>query len=175
METLFAFGTIWFWILIFIVCILAIVNTEIDEPNPLGWIIFIALPVILFFTGCKNEISTIINYIKDNPFLIIIGVFTYLIIGTFWSVAKWYFYLSDLREYFEEYRSAYSKRKVDVKENKEKILNWMVYWPLSAIWTLLNDPIKKMFKKIFGRIDNLFQGMSDNMMSKFEQNGKDKS
>lgn len=45
--------------------------------------------------------------------------------------------------------------------HKARILTWMTYWPWSALWTILNDPIRKAFTHIYYRISVLLQKMSD--------------
>ena len=39
-----------------------------------------------------------------------------------------------------------------VEDNKSRVISWMVYCPWSIVWTLLNDPIRKLMKYIFKRI-----------------------
>lgn len=36
-----------------------------------------------------------------------------------------------------------------VEDNKGRIVSWMTYWPWSMVWTLLNDPIRKLMQHIF--------------------------
>lgn len=44
-----------------------------------------------------------------------------------------------------------------VRENKERVMLWMVYWPFSAVWTIVNDPIKRLFRHIFNMIQDALQ------------------
>ncbi len=48
-----------------------------------------------------------------------------------------------------------------VRFNKTKILTWMIYWPWSAIWTVINDPIKRIFKFIYNVVQDYLQSISN--------------
>lgn len=47
--------------------------------------------------------------------------------------------------------------------NKALITTWITHWPVSMIWTLINDPIKKLINHIFEFIKSAFQSISDKM------------
>lgn len=36
-----------------------------------------------------------------------------------------------------------------VEKNKGRIVSWMTYWPWSMLWTLLNDPVRRIMKHIY--------------------------
>lgn len=46
------------------------------------------------------------------------------------------------------------------RDNKGKIMTWMVYWPWSFIWTMIDDPIRKFFKMIYNRIQGVLESIS---------------
>lgn len=80
---------------------------------------------------------------------------------------------------YETYRSIYSysdktKLKIEsgvnhtynliipqAKEYKALITSWITHWPISLVWTLINDPIKKLINHIFSYIQGIFQQMSN--------------
>lgn len=74
-------------------------------------------------------------------------------------------YESDIHGYgasavsYQKYRRSIVKPLVS--DHKARILTWMSYWPWSCLWTLLNDPIRKLFKHIYYRIKGTLQKMSD--------------
>lgn len=175
MATLFAFGTIWFWFLITAVLVTIISITELEESSSWHWPILLGIPTLLYFTGCADEINSIINYAKDNPLAIILILGGYLLVGTLWSFIKWFLYLTNLTEYYRKYPYNFSsaKDKFNARENKERIINWMMYWPLSGIWTLIDDPVKKAFQKIFSGLENRFQKISDNLTEEFTEKGSE--
>lgn len=170
MVTLFAVGTFWFWTLIIAAVISVIAITEQEESNSWHWSILIGLPILLYFTGCKNEILSLIHYVQENPITIVLGFLGYLFLGTIWSIIKWWLYLTNLRDYYRNYTYSYDKAKFSAKQNKERIMNWMMYWPFSGLWTLINDPIKKSFQRIFKGLENRFQKISDNITKEFDKN-----
>lgn len=174
MVTLFALGTFWFWLLIVAVVISIVAITEQEDSNSWHWSILIGLPILLYFTGCKEEIISLLNYIQAKPVTIVICFIVYLILGTVWSISKWYLYLTNLREYYRTYPYNFNsnKEKFSAKYNKERILNWMMYWPFSGVWTLINDPIKKSFQRIFKGLENRFQKISDDITKEFDNDSK---
>lgn len=60
-----------------------------------------------------------------------------------------------------EYRDVQSGQKPTATENKAKITAWMAFWPCSVISTLLNDPIRRLFRYLFNLLKSLYQKMAD--------------
>ena len=170
MTTLFEFGTFWFWLLIVAVTVIFTTITELEESSSWHWWVFLGVPVLLYFTGCKEEIESIINFAKTNPLSFIGLIAGYFMVGLIWSLVKWWFYLTGLREYYRKYPYNYKSNsdKFKVTSNKERILNWMMYWPLSGVWTLINDPIKKLFVRMYNSMEGRFQKISDIVTKEFE-------
>lgn len=52
-----------------------------------------------------------------------------------------------------------------VADNKSKIITWMVYWPWSFFWTILNDPIRRLFRRIYNNLREFYQKMSDKVFA----------
>jgi hypothetical protein len=52
-----------------------------------------------------------------------------------------------------------------VSDNKSKITTWMVYWPWSFFWTMLNDPIRRLFRRLYNNLREFFQKMSDKVFA----------
>jgi hypothetical protein len=50
-----------------------------------------------------------------------------------------------------------------IRENKGRIVLWMIYWPWSAVWTLINDPVKKTFEWMFHRLQGVYQFVADSI------------
>lgn len=75
------------------------------------------------------------------------------------------------KEAFENYmrnqwqKPEYSGLKHGLKpvaaENKAKITAWMAFWPCSLISTLLNDPVRRLFRFLFNTFKVLYQKMAD--------------
>lgn len=113
------------------------------------------------------------------------------LVGVVWAVVKWFFFLVAVRDELKIFRAQYSitdaltgkqmteaksfiQNRVDhfgyqndlpprVRDNKGRIMFWMVWWPFSMPWTLINEPVKKFFTFIYNRISGALQSMSDRM------------
>jgi len=53
-------------------------------------------------------------------------------------------------------------------DNKGKIIFWMSYWPFSATWTLINDPITRLYRFIYRRLGAVFEKISHAMFAKYK-------
>lgn len=53
-------------------------------------------------------------------------------------------------------------------KNKGRIVFWMSYWPWSGIWTLINDPITRIYRFIWHRLGATFENMSKAMFAKYQ-------
>jgi hypothetical protein len=57
------------------------------------------------------------------------------------------------------------RRRLDVQPlaagHKARILWWMSYWPWSALYTLLKDPVRKAFLSIYHHLADYLQEISD--------------
>lgn len=165
MGTLFLFGTLWFWILIVVASIAITTYTEMSESNSTGFIILAATFLLLYFGGNSDAFKSFFRYVSQNPGDVVLWVLGYFVLGTIWSFVKWYFHLITQKERLigKEHAYPHYKDRFDVKENKERILNWMIYWPLSALWTTINQPVRKLFNEIFRKVEGSYQKMSDNI------------
>lgn len=54
-----------------------------------------------------------------------------------------------------------SRRAPQASAHKARILTWMTYWPWSAAWTLLNDPVRRAFVKAYGLVAGQLQRIAD--------------
>jgi hypothetical protein len=120
--------------------------------------------------------------IAANPWLIIAGVVGYIALGVAWSFPKWWFFVrnvrtdylaakerwfkpesSDLEIFNSKNRSYWGGQSIPPRasENKNRILTWMSLWPLSFIWTMIDEPITKAFRFLFEQFKGLYQMISD--------------
>jgi len=68
---------------------------------------------------------------------------------------------ADWKKYVaREYRGK-TLTKPMVSNSKARITAWMTYWPWSALWTLINDPIRRFYRWAYTQLRGLLQGMSD--------------
>lgn len=177
MEIL-AFGTIWFWILVTVISGVIIWITE-EEKDGI-WssnIWFIGSLVALYFLGNSEFFKGLGVYIIQNPG-VAIGVFLgYIFVGSIWSIIKWFFYLKKVKAKHDEYSHySFDIKDYQIGRNKERVLHWMIYWPLSSIWTLINDPVKKAFEFVLSQFGGFYDKMSvrilGDLIKQKEEDGK---
>lgn len=109
METaLFAYGTLWFWLLIVAASFVLFACTEFERGFFATITIIVAL-CILHFAGGK----TLFDYAIHHPARTFQILGAYLALGTFWGVNKWWFYVKRQRrkhdEALEEFRKEFKK------------------------------------------------------------------
>lgn len=46
------------------------------------------------------------------------------------------------------------------REHKSRIMTWLTYWPWSMFWTLLSDPVKRIWKWSYDRLQTIFESIS---------------
>lgn len=54
------------------------------------------------------------------------------------------------------------------RENKERIMLWIAYWPWSLLWTLVDDPLKRLARHIFNMIQDTLQSISNRVFKGVE-------
>lgn len=55
------------------------------------------------------------------------------------------------------------------RENKRRIMLWLVFWPLDAIWSIINDPVVRLFRFIYTLISGTLQRISTGRFKGFEE------
>ncbi len=169
MLELFVVGTLWFWVLIIAAFILLTYQVNIGN----GWgstVVFVLTILAITFLGNSKLVSDIIGYVNLNPG-ISIGIFCgYFIAGAIWSLIKWYYFVLDQKEkQIKESKTPYnsSKKYSFVMpmpgDFKGDITLWMSYWPLSFIWTMIDNPFKRIFANIFKNLENTYTKISSHI------------
>lgn len=167
MFELLAIGTVGFWIILSIAMIIIFISLEFEEwgGTRATWTIII-LCVLLYFFGADEIFKNVWYTLKENPSRVFSITGIYVGVGTIWSFVKWYFFLLNKRDEIKESLERNPNMFIQIPEAKNykgRIISWMCYWPFSGIWTLINDPVKRFFQWVYGRFNNLYQLMSDNM------------
>jgi hypothetical protein len=62
---------------------------------------------------------------------------------------------------WKEYTKNRGLKLPTVHGSKGRIVTWMAYWPWSAIWTFVNDPVRRFFNWAYGRVSGILQRISD--------------
>jgi hypothetical protein len=55
----------------------------------------------------------------------------------------------------------YSLEKPTVSKNKNKISIWIIYWPVSLLWSLLDDLVKKIIKHLVIYFRKVYDGITN--------------
>lgn len=48
-----------------------------------------------------------------------------------------------------------------VNKHKARITSWMVYWPWSAMWTLIDDPIRRLYNRLYTLLRGFYQSIAN--------------
>lgn len=125
----------------------------------------------------------------------------YILIGVVYSIVKYIFYLTESRKSWDrQFNEFKQKRSIDHKitietipENQKRacfehmryheiptvsnstrhIAFWMGYWPWSAFWTLLNNPLKKMLGGLWRRLHTMILGSRIKVMDDWKNLDRD--
>lgn len=181
MFLLFGFG-IWFWAIILVeFCLL---TWFVEEEWGIASLVSLAAFILCLWWLADIPIW---EWIKNNPARLGMYCLYYVLIGLGWSVGKYYFVLNKMRkyvkekkehwlankekyenvqtfkQYLEQTRDNWSNNKTDFEKSTKKLVFWAAFWPTSMFWTILNDPIRKLFKFL---IHDVFIGIYRTMYKK---------
>jgi hypothetical protein len=178
-----AFGTVWGWIIFVAAYIIITALVENDK----GFWAFLAV-ILTTIALCTPHFQAAVHFIVANPGKVLLMIIGYFVIGTVWGIIKWFLYVNrQLEKYNEKKTEFLLKNKAteftpalaaafkshyfgfgdglvpQAHDHKGDILMWMTYWPFSSLWTLINDPIRKIFRTIYTNIASSLQAISDRM------------
>ena len=165
MMTAFALGTIWFWILVLLFSGLIIFALEKEDDNYIASIFFGIGLLILFFFGNRDFFASLGKSIIENPSTSILIFVAYLAIGTIWSFVKWFLFLKEQKDHYSSV--TYFHFDIDrfkIAKNKERVLHWMIYWPFSLAWTMINNPVKRSFEFIISQFGGAYDKMTERIL-----------
>jgi len=208
------FGGFWFWTFSALAFFVIMAFAE-NEKNFWAFITLGVFIVLMEWVGSTN----VLNTITSDPWFIVKWTALYFVVGSIWSVIKWFSYVNNKAKDFVELKLAYirmwnkngSKRaktnreefnpiEVDAKtaipknlmedflsylrsnyymnysddsiiplatSNKDRLVSWIIWWPTSALWTLINDPIRKIAEKLFGTLQGIYSKISQQAFKNF--------
>ena len=81
---------------------------------------------------------------------------------------KWYDYLRQSTEWHSNLINLGRNGVEPPKPNdfKSRIYSWMVFWPWSMVYTLIDDPVRKIFRFIYRNIRHLLESISTHAFRK---------
>lgn len=182
------FGTLWFWIAAIIFAAVVVVAIDNDR-GLLATVALLAFVAALVLFGDFNPFP----WLMRHPWAGVLLILAYFAIGAGWAIVKWWFYCTDMARKYREARfrfleqngvqgdaipdhlrekwrenSRFSDRgPPNVRQNKSRIMLWMTYWPFSMFWTLLNDPIRRVFRHIYEYISGILHRISERAFAPF--------
>lgn len=55
------------------------------------------------------------------------------------------------------------------KENASQIMLWMIFWPIDMVWSIINDPVVRIFRWIYKRIAGSLGHIAKGRFKGFEE------
>lgn len=188
MWPVIAASTWWIWLIPLTILVLMIWAIEDESTAGATAAMVGGMAVIYLFTDVP-----ILWWLREHIVTLLYLAVIYVMIGAGWGLAKWYFYcLNKAGEYEEqraqlqsnyntldasrkaeftypEYIARYSGFPPHPGTNKSRITSWMIYWPPSMLWTLLNDPIKHLWRLIYEHFSTLYSKISKHVFGRFSE------
>lgn len=79
------------------------------------------------------------------------------------KLRTWHMYLSEIK-----YKSSrILKFPIRALDHKGRITAWMAYWPISATWTLLDDFVRNLYRKIYSLLQARYEAITKKVFGKF--------
>jgi hypothetical protein len=177
LASIFTLWTVGFWLALLVASVFIIAFDAFEHEGRSFGTLLIFAGGVLFFN------PSAVLAIRHNPLLLIVGLVGYLLLGVLVAVVKWYFFLLNVRDKINDndFMPGNSKTKyvevrarpvalpVSVKNFKTRIIGWMTYWPWVAIWTLIDDPIRRVFLRIYHAMAAKLQAMADRIVPKVKE------
>lgn len=122
---------------------------------------FIAMCIMVFKIFTTNDLLVLW---QNNRGLVIGSVITYVFLGILWSIYKWKLYCGN---YYRRNSSRVSN--LLVSEHKDRVSAWMMYWPFSFVWYILNDPIVAFYNFLYYKLQKVYNSISDSERAKYKK------
>jgi hypothetical protein len=141
-----------FWLFIGMLSIIYIASVENDRY--VFSVIFTALAVIIYFPAIVEILS--------NWQSILLFSFLYLLIGSVWSIYRWFRYCKNFVQDNPGKKKDYYRSYLDASDHKKQITGWIVYWPWSALWHIVGDLVTSLFEALY----KVYVKISDKIIEK---------
>jgi hypothetical protein len=134
-------------------------------------LVYFCLPVILLsYAFLYTHAIALALAIWHHPLLSLAYGAGYFLSGALWSVIKWYFEETARvrtrrlewelapRGTWEQYRDKY---RTTVSGYRTEFMAWVAFWPFSLVYTLLNDPFRRLCRRIVDELTGVYQRITD--------------
>lgn len=176
-----------FWIVL--IAIAGLILASADEKNEAYNFTSFGIVILMFVALHYLADFSIVTWTRENPGALWFLPF-YFVIGTVWSVLKWYLLL---KEKYAEAKEDWARiEKSNTNSNsfdhqsfsnllkcrmpkasryRDRITYWINFWPASMLWTSLHE----VFEKIAVRIYNAISGVYDRLSKRIFRFEEDKN
>lgn len=164
------------WMIILALILLGDVVCCETEYFGLGAFLVISSSALAAWLG--NDIN-VFGWAWGNLGAIIQFTFFYLLLGTVWSVVKWYFYLLKIRDEYLTGSRAGMDQKIEggmrrpessfARNNKTRIMGWIAHWPFSIVGTFLGDFLTRIFQTIYEAMSGLYDRIAGSVFADFDK------
>ncbi len=156
-----------YWFFVFVILIALIVFIDQDNGfGATGTLLFAALFAWLIYD------FNVFTWSLANLQIVLLGLVGYFVAGLIWASTKWQFFIRAAKRVLLEdsswkidsrfnFGGQLQKVPVQISENKSRYMMWMVYWPFSMIWTLIDDPVRRIFTWIYNSVAGSLQRSSN--------------
>lgn len=155
---LFVVTGIAFWI-IFSIAMICMFISVATESSWWGLFVLMCFFGALWLFGYKENVHGTWQWVTHNPWQLLLIAIVYVVAGIPYSFVKWFYFLKKKKE-------GGTTRPPQISDNKDKLFNWIFYWPFGLLWDIIHDPFRKLFNIIYERISGGYQKMSDKMFAK---------
>jgi energy-coupling factor transporter transmembrane protein EcfT len=174
--------SVWLWISLAVLISIGIWIFERDTTLLTAAVFAIALLLLEFGFGMPIK-----EIFADNPLVVVLWAGAYFIIGALYSVFwKWRLYCNKHSEFspgqFEdflnmknlaktekakaEFLSNEHYNKLHPKNHLNRLTNWILFWPLGVLWSLLHDPITWLATSVRDAMASQYEQVSQSAVNK---------
>jgi hypothetical protein len=165
----------------------------LDKDKSLFWPIFLLILYVLF-TQFLARVD-VFGFAAHHPVQLVLYILGYFVVGFMWSFVKWWLLVSTVADKYRERRKVFladiDKRlnqealdekwrhimynddlgKPKLSKEKKKVTLWIMYWPMSMLWSLLDDFIKKMIRHLIIKFQKVYQYLTDRAFKDIDKTG----
>lgn len=144
---------------------------RIEGHGESGFVAFMWLVILSGLQLCTDVKP--FTHLWENPFQAVWIGASYAGVGVIYIWLKWVSFVRGIARRKQEWLANNKGREpmsydvgarhlpVKVGHYKSDIFGWFYFWPLSAAWTLLNDPVRRLFNAVYDQIAGSLQRIAD--------------
>ncbi len=158
----------WLWLLA--VSILCIVDVVLCENDAFGWATALLIGGVGLVAWLGGDVN-VLSWTWANLAGLVKLFIGYLLVGSLWSIVKWYFYLLKIRDRVKESSHDKNTRPVDTyaRYNMDKLIGWIGHWPFSMIGSLFGDVLTRIVTSIYRVLSGLYDRVANSVFAGFEE------